>query len=108
MDLAELGRAVMSFHDAAQAAGRAASTAPRPIAGSAFGVAPWGGDPLGAAFGNQYAGTSEQLPEALEALRALLTVTAGKLAAARDGFAAAEGRATEEAAGLSRVIRGRD
>jgi hypothetical protein len=108
VDLAELGRAVMLFHDAAQAAGRAAGAAPRPVAGSAFGVAPWGGDPLGAAFGNQYAGPSEQLPEALESLRALLTGTADRLEAARDGFAAAEERATEEAVGLSKVIRGRD
>ncbi|MFE0022030.1 hypothetical protein [Amycolatopsis sp. NPDC059021] len=80
LDQRELAGAVAKFHEAAAAASRAASGAPRTGDGTAYGVAPWGSDPLGAAFGGRYADPAQHLPTALEALSKLLDGVADQLA----------------------------
>ncbi|GAA4531707.1 hypothetical protein [Amycolatopsis samaneae] len=98
----ELAGAVAKFHEAAAAASRAASGAPRAGAGTGYGVDPWGSDPLGAAFGGRYAEPAQHLPVALEALSQLLDGTADQLARTGRAFAETDEHAAGEVRKLMR------
>lgn len=94
VDLVELERAVSTFQEAAAAASQSVNDAPLTGDGSVFGIAPWGSDPLGAAFGSQYAEPAQCMRAALEALTILLQETADKLARVGRGFAEADEQAS--------------
>jgi hypothetical protein len=107
VDEAVLGQAVTLFRLAAADAAGVAAKVPRPVVGSELGAAPWGDDPLGAAFGAQYADPAQQMGVALDELAGLLTGVADQLASVTGTFVAAEDRAVDLAAGLEGGIGGR-
>ncbi|MFD9888113.1 hypothetical protein ACFWY9_02135 [Amycolatopsis sp. NPDC059027] len=102
LDPSELSGAVAKFREAAAAASRAASSAPRTGDGTAYGVAPWGSDPLGAAFDGRYADPAEHLPAALEALSKLLDGTADQLTRIGHRFAETDEHAADT---VRRIMR---
>ncbi|GAA1982201.1 hypothetical protein [Amycolatopsis minnesotensis] len=92
----ELMHAVSAFQEAAAAASQAANTAPHTTSLSdtvTSDTAPWGADPLGAAFGSRYTEPARQVPAALEALAKVLHETADRLGRTTRGFVDADDQA---------------
>ncbi|QIZ35019.1 hypothetical protein [Saccharopolyspora sp. ASAGF58] len=91
-DRTQLRRAVALFQAAAASARSAAGKAPR-VAGQ--GLSPWGGDPLGSAFGSNYQDPAEQACTALDELSDLLDGVVDRLAAVGRNFAETEAQSVE-------------
>jgi uncharacterized protein YukE len=104
VDTGALVNAAALFQAAAgQAATRIAAARAR-TEGAELGATAWGGDPLGAAFGEQYTPTQQAMDRALNAFAALLGDIGGRLTSAAQLYGGAEDTAADLASTFRRGL----
>jgi hypothetical protein len=100
VDPGSLSKAVMAFRMVAEDAAAAGDVAQGQVRSGAGGVPEWGSDPLGQAFGSQYAPVVSGLVTALQAVSQLFETISGQLANTVSAFGFVEERNVDLASSL--------
>lgn len=101
VDTGKIAQAVAGFQAAAGDTATAAAAARTGTEGGELGATPWGGDPLGSAFGSQYLPVAQAMDQALGGLAALLSDVADRLSTAKGLYTGAEDFALDTAVHLN-------
>jgi hypothetical protein len=102
VDTAQIAQAAAGFRAVAGDTRTAVNEARSRTEGTSLGATPWGQDPLGNAFGTQYAPVAQAMDQALDSLVALFDDIADRLAATGGIFTAAEDHAIHLASSLTK------